>query len=405
MATWRLDPEVTHLNHGSFGAAPIEVLAYQQELRDQLESNPVSFMLEDYQQRLEQQRDAVADFVGGDREGLVFVPNATYGVNSVLRSLEPQLGEGDEILVTDHGYNACRQAVEVTAAATGAKVTVASVPFPIERPAQVTEAVLAAVTDRTRLVLVDHITSPTAVVFPVADIVAQLEPDIPVLVDGAHAPGMVALDLSVLGASFYTANCHKWLCAPKGAALLHVAEPHRDAMTAVSISHGRNGQWPGSGSDFHARFDWTGTDDPTARLSIATAIEVMGEHHRDGWPGLRQANHELALAGSAIVAQALGCERPAPADMVGSIVALPLPDLTGPVDSLFDDLARRLRSNHKIEAPAFIWPDAPRRFVRVSAQAYNRLDDYERLAQALTIELAQSASRAARNTSHLTVPQ
>ena len=384
MATWNLDPAFTHLNHGSFGACPVEVLDRQHELRQLMEANPVTFMLEHYQRLLEVERAAIAEFLHADTAGLVFVPNATYGVNSVLRSWEARLSAGDEILVTDHAYNACRNAVEVTAARTGARVVVAAVPFPVSAPNEIVEAVLAAVSDRTALVMLDHVTSPTAIVFPVAQLVAELEPDIPVLVDGAHAPGMIPVDLAELGASFYTANCHKWLCAPKGAAVLHVAERHRDAVEAVSISHGHNGQWPGSSSDFHGRFDWTGTDDPTARLSVSTALAVVGAHHPDGWDGIRRSNHELVLHGRDIVADALGTTTPVPDAMVGSIAALRLPDAGDTSDSVFDEVTARLRSEWQIEVPSFTWPETPQRLVRISAQQYNTEADYHRLAEALT---------------------
>ena len=378
MATWQLDPHFTHLNHGSFGAAPVEVLARQAELRSQMETNPVSFMLETYQSLLEIERARLAEFVGADADGLVFVPNATYGVNSVLRSWESKLGRGNEIIVTDHGYNACRQAVEVTAARTGATVVVAEVPFPIDSSETVTQAILGSVTDRTALVMIDHVTSPTAVVFPVAEIVAALEPDVPVLVDGAHAPGMLPVDLAELGASFYTANCHKWLCAPKGAALLHVAERHRDDVEAVSISHGHNDQWHGS-SGFHGRFDWTGTDDPTARLTVSTALDTMAAHHADGWEGVRQSNHALVLAGRDVVAEALGTTAPVPDSMLGSIAALRLPTLPDGLDRV-----ARLRHEWQIEVPCPVWPEPPQRLIRVSAQQYNEIGDYHRLAEALT---------------------
>ena len=378
MATWQLDTDFTHLNHGSFGAAPVEVLARQAELRSQMETNPVSFMLETYQSLLEIERARLAEFVGADADGLVFVPNATYGVNSVLRSWESKLGRGDEIIVTDHGYNACRQAVEVTAARTGATIVVAEVPFPIDSSETVTQAILDSVTDRTALVMIDHVTSPTAVVFPAAEIVAALEPDVPVLVDGAHAPGMLPVDLAELGASFYTANCHKWLCAPKGAAFLHVAERHRYDVEAVSISHGHNDQWHGS-SGFHGRFDWTGTDDPTARLTVSTALDTMAAHHAAGWEGIRKSNHALVLAGRDVVAVALGTTAPVPDSLVGSIAALRLPTLPNGLD-----LAARLRHDWQIEVPCPVWPEPPQRLIRVSAQQYNELGDYHRLAEAIT---------------------
>jgi isopenicillin-N epimerase len=387
MATWHLDPDVTHLNHGSFGACPVEVLRVQSDFQEQMERNPVAFMLHHYQSALEASRSALAEFVGVDADGLVFVPNATYGVNSVLRTLEGRLPRGGEIVVTDHTYNACRNAATVTAERIGGRLVEAKIPFPIADPADVVRSVLDAASDDTVLVMLDQVTSPTGLVLPVAEIIAALEPDVPVLVDGAHAPGMIELDVGALGASFYTANCHKWLCSPKGAAFLHVAERHRDGMHAAVVSHGYNDGWPNSATRFHAQFDWTGTDDPSARLSVAAALDVMRSHHPDGWAGIRASNHELVLAGRDIVAEALGVEPPAPDSMIGSIAALHLPDPTVEPTSIFDPLTEALHERWAIEVPVFTWPEAPKRLIRVSAQQYNRIDDYERLATALRAEL------------------
>jgi isopenicillin-N epimerase len=388
MATWALDPDVTHLNHGSFGACPIEVLAHQAQLRTQMETNPVAFMLYEYQPLLERSRAALAEFVGADTEGLVFVPNATFGVNSVLRSLEASFPPGGEIVVGNQTYNACRNAAEYSARRFGGSVVVADIPFPIRDAALVVERILDAVTERTVLVLLDHVTSPTAVVWPVAEIVGALEPDIPVLVDGAHAPGMIDVDVTAIGASFYTANCHKWICSPKGAGFLHVAERHRAGMQAAVIGHGFNGGWPGSSSRFHAQFDWTGTDDPSARLSVGAAIGVMADHRSGGWDDVRRTNHELAIAGRDIVSEAIGAEVPVPEHMIGSIAAIELRAEPGstigrPTGPFADSLGERLHQEWRIEVPVMTWPDPPLRLVRVSAQQYNRLDDYRRLAEAL----------------------
>jgi isopenicillin-N epimerase len=385
MATWELDPGIAHLNHGSFGATPVEVLAEQTRIRAEMEANPVSFMLEKYQPSLEEARAGLARFVNADSGGVVFVPNATYGVNSVLRSLEPFLTPGSEILVTNHGYNACANAVEVSASRVGATVVVAAVPVPATGP-DVVEAILARVSERTKLVVVDHVTSPTGIVFPVEKIVAALEPDIPVLIDGAHAPGMVPVDLGAIGASFYTANCHKWICAPKGSGFLFVAERFRDAVQAVSISHGHNDGWPGTSSRFHAQFDWTGTDDPSARLSVGKAIEAMGGHRPDGWDGIRRSNHDLVMEGRRLIADALDAEVLAPEAMIGSIAAIRLPP-GDPSDNIFDPLMIALRHNWKIEVPVFAWPDPSQRLIRISAQQYNTEAEYRYLAEALLTEL------------------
>lgn len=387
MATWQLDPNVTHLNHGSFGACPTEVLAVQAAFRADMERNPVAFMLHSYQPLLEAARVELAAFVGADADGLVFVPNATYGVNSVLRSLEPKLRRGGQVVVTNHTYNACRNAAQVMADRIGGSLVVADVPFPIESAQQISDSVMGAVGPQTVLVMLDHVSSATGLVWPVADIVAELEPEVPVLVDGAHAPGMLPVDLTAIGASFYTANCHKWLCSPKGAAFLHVADRHRSAIHAAVVSHGYNDGWPQSGSRFHAQFDWTGTDDPSARLSVAAALRVMGGHHLDGWAGVRRSNHELVLAGRKILAEALRVASPAPDSMIGSIAALPLPASAQPSSGIFDPLMERLHAEWRIEVPVFAWPDARERLIRVSAQQYNTIDDYHRLAEALTAEL------------------
>lgn len=387
MATWNLDPDVTHLNHGSFGATPVEVLDLQAELRSRMESNPVGFMLREYQPALEVSRGALADFVGGDAGGLVFVPNATYGVNSVLRSLEHRLEPGDELVVTSQTYNACLNAVTVTAARSGCSVVVADVPFPLGGPDGVVDAILGVVTERTALVLLDHVTSPTAVINPIEEIIAALDPSVMVVVDGAHAPGMLDVDLGTLGADFYTANCHKWICSPKGAAFLWVAEPYRDSMVAASVSHGYNDGWPGSGSRFHAQFDWTGTDDPTARLCVARSLDVVGTHRPGGWDEVRATNHDLVLAGRDLLLAALGIAAPAPAEMIGSIAAVPVPPDPEPSASIFDPLTTALHEKWSIEVPVFAWPESPRRVLRISAQQYNQLDDYRRLAEALAEEL------------------
>lgn len=379
---WQLEPGVVHLNHGSFGAAPTAVLVEQQRWRDLMERNPVRFMVEHYQPALEEARAALAAFIGADPAGLVFVNNATAGVNSVLRSLEGRLGPGDEIVVTDHAYNACSNAVVVTAARTGAVVRTVHVPVPLDDGDTVVAAVMDTVTPNTRLAVLDHVTSPTAVLFPIERLVAALEPDVAVLVDGAHAPGMVELDLEALGASYAVGNCHKWMCAPKGAGYLYVREDRRDGVANAVISHGHNDEWPGSGSRFHAQFDWVGTDDPTAWLSVPAAIEHIASLHPGGWLGVRGANHDLALVGRDIVLGALGAEPLVPAVMIGSMTAIPLP----PGEDA-SELSLRLWSGHRIEVPVFAWPGSTSRMLRMSAQLYNAEADYERLATALVAEL------------------
>lgn len=381
MATWQLDPNTTHLNHGSFGAAPVEVLQRQAELRTRLEANPVDFFQRRYQPLLEVSRSALASFLNGDAAGLVFVPNATYGVNSVLRSLEPRLRPGCEIVITTHTYNACRNAAAETAQRVGGSLIVADIPFPLSSPSQAAGAVLDVITPNTALVVLDHVTSATGLVLPVEEIAADLEPDVTVLIDGAHAPGMVEVDIRAIGASFYTANCHKWICSPKGAGFLWVDDYHRPTTRAAVVSHGYNDGWPGSRSAFHAQFDWTGTDDPTARLCVDIALQVMDEHRHGGWFGVRASNHELVLKGRALIAQALQIGLPTPDNMIGSIASLPIPEHLAPGMNAFD-LVEWLHTQWAIEVPISAWPSPESRVIRISAQQYNQLSDYERLASA-----------------------
>ena len=380
---WDLDPEVVFLNHGSFGACPRVVLEQQQELRAQMEREPVLFLWREFEDRLDGARAALAKFVGSDPKDLVFVPNATYAINAVLRSLafEP----GDELLVTDHEYNAARNAIDFVAERSGATVVTAPVPFPIADAEVIVEAVLRRVTARTRLFLVDHVTSPTGLVQPIAKLVGALrERGIDTLVDGAHAPGMLPLDLDALGAAYYTGNCHKWLCAPKGAALLHVRRDRQDAVRPLAISHGMNSRRTDR-SRLLLEFDWCGTDDPTAFLCVPTAIDFLRSLFPDGFDGLRRHNRELALAGRDLLCAALGCDAPAPATMIGSLASVILPPVTGASVGAAepDPWHVRLFAEHRIEVPIQTWPSPALRLLRISPQAYNSLAQYEMLATAV----------------------
>ena len=381
---WGLDPEVTFLNHGSFGACPIPVLEAQERLRRTMEAQPVLFLHRRGEELLDHARHELAAFLGADPEGLASVANATMGVNTVLRSFP--LSPGDELLVTDHEYNACRNALNETAARTGAVVTVAPLPFPVDAPDTVHEAILAGVTPRTRLALLDHITSSTAIVLPMESIVRSLQArGVAVLVDGAHAPGVIPLDIDGLGAEFYTGNCHKWLCAPKGAAFLWVRADRRSGMRPIVISHGANSPRTDR-SRFRLEFDWTGTSDPTPFLCVPEAIRFLGGLRPGGWPAHMAANRALALRGGEILRRALGVSSCCPEAMIGSMVTLPLPE--GPRDSLdpvllVDRLQLRLFERFRIEVPIVLWPTWTRRWVRISAQAYNREEQYDDLGRAL----------------------
>jgi isopenicillin-N epimerase len=382
---WLLDPGVVFLNHGSFGSCPRPVLEFQQQLRERLERQPVRFFVRELEPLWDEARAALARFLGAAADELIFVPNATAGVNTVLRSLN--FAPGDELLVTDHEYNACRNALNFVAERTGARVVVASIPFPLKNGAEFIQPVLAAVTARTRLVLLDHVTSQTGLVLPIPPLVSELNRQgVETLIDGSHAPGMIPLNLAELGATYYTGNCHKWLCAPKGAAFLCVRRDRQALIRPLVISHGANSPRQDR-PRFLIEFGWTGTGDPSTMLSVPAALRFMEGLLPGGWPEIMRRNRGLALAARQVLCQALQIDPPCPDEFIGSMAALPISDAAsaGPAKSplYLDPLQDRLQHEHAIEVPIIPWPAPPKRLLRVSAQLYNSLPQYERLAQAL----------------------
>ena len=382
---WDLDPTIAFLNHGSYGACPRPVLDAQRALMTQLESDPVRFLSRELEARLDAARESVADFLGADPAGLVVVPNATTGVATVLGSL--RLRPGDELLTTDHEYNATLNSITAVADRARARIVRASIPLPIRHPEQAVEAILAAVTPRTRIALVSHVTSPSGLVLPIDTIVRELDRlGVDTLVDAAHAPGMVPVDVRALGAAYWTGNGHKWLCGPKGAGMLYVREDRRDGVLPLVTSHGRNDP-----RDDRPRlwkeFDWQGTGDPTAFLALPEAIRVIGGLQPGGWPAHMAANHALALWARTRLDDALGLEPLAPDSMIGSMAAIALPQSGEPLAS------EVLAEEDGIEVPITGWPvraarddpDGPPTEVllRISAQRYNEPADYERLLDAI----------------------
>ena len=380
---WALEPGTRHLNHGSFGAVLEEVLELQAAWRSRFEANPTRFVFRELQSAVDRSRDEVAGFVGADPAGIVPVRNATSGVAAVLRSMEPMIGPRDQMLTTAHDYNAIRQILEFTALRTGAEVVVATVPFPLASAQDVTEAVMDRVTGRTRLAVIDHVTSPTALVYPIEEIVATLEPDVPVLIDGAHGPGQVGLDLDRLGASWYTGNLHKWVCAPKGAAFLHSRSDRLEMTVPTVISHGHNAPAADPGDRYRLLFDWLGTDDFSAWVVVPDVLRLVGGLEAGGWDAVMKRNHELVLEGRRVIADVLGTALPAPDEMIGSMAAIQLPDGKGPdpggdLSPLMADLIDR-----DFATLVMNWPAWPRQLLRVSAHLYNTVDEYRALAEVL----------------------
>ncbi len=378
---WTLDPEVVFLNHGSYGAVPRVVQELQQELQRELEREPVRFM-RGRNRRIDRSRNAVAAFLGADPADVALVTNATHGVNAVLRS--QAFRPGDQLLVTDHEYHACRNALDYVARRDGAEVVVAKIPFPLRDPEEVVAALVEKVTPRTVFCLVDQITSPTALVLPVARILEELQPrGIRVLVDGAHAPGQVAVRLGELQPDYWTGNFHKWPCAPLGSAALWVHPRHRDAIHPTVISHGYDAA-DGARSRFHQEFDWEGTFDPTAWSCIADTLEFVGSLHPDGWAGIRERNHQLALEARGLLCEGLGTEPVCPDSMVGTMASIALPaELRRRLRERDVDLFGELVDRFGIEVPVIGWAEPVGTMVRVSCHLYNAREDYETLLDAL----------------------
>ncbi|MBK1661305.1 aminotransferase class V-fold PLP-dependent enzyme [Paracraurococcus ruber] len=368
-AEFLLDPGFLTVNHGSFGAAPRRVLAAQAEWRARLEAQPSRFMVRDLTPALRAAAARLAGFLGCDADGLGFVDNATAGCNAVLRSLA--FAPGEEILLLSHAYGAVRKTAQHVAARAGAAVVDAALPFPRPTPEAVVAAVAAAITPRTRLAVLDHITSPSALVLPIEAMIAACRArGVPVLVDGAHGPGQVPLALGALGADWYAGNCHKWLMAPKGCGFLWTAPARRAETHAPILSHGL-------GEGYLAEFDWTGTRDPGGYLAVTEAIAALADW---GGEALMARNRALAREAGDALAARFGTEVGALPGMAGSMALVRLP-WPGPAtrDGAVARRARLLSAG--TDAPVMALDGAY--WLRLSAAAYNRAADYDRLGDLL----------------------
>ena len=374
---WRLDPDFLTVNHGSFGATPTVVLAAQRDWRERMEAQPSRFMRAVVPGALRAAAERLAAFVGAEGRDLAFVDNATGGCNAVLRSL--RLRPGDEVLVLDHGYGAVRNTVRMVTESAGARMTEATIPFPRPTEDAVVASIASALTDRTVLAVIDHITSGSALVLPAARIVAACHAaGVRVLIDGAHAPGQIDLNLRAIGADWYTGNAHKWLCAPKGCAFLWAAADRQADLHPTIISHG-------FGGGFLAEFDWTGTRDPSAALSIGAALDF---HQRLGGAAMRARNIALAREGADLMARRLNTETGDAGSLQGAMALVRLP-LRGTAS---EAVATRIRDRllaARTDAPTHRLGDAV--WLRLSAFAYNDLDDFTRLADRVARVLREEA--------------
>lgn len=370
---WLLDERIAFLNHGSFGAVPRVVFDAQTEWRRRLEAEPIELLGRRAPELIAAAKRPVGAFLGMRDEDFGFVTNATEGTNAVLQSLELQ--PGDELLTTTHVYNAIRQAMILTARRRGATYREIDIPLPVASAEQIAGVVLEAISARTRLLVIDHVTSPTALIFPVRNIAdACANRGVDLLVDGAHAPGMLPLEAPKVGAAYYTGNLHKWPCAPKGSAFLWV-HPNRQAnVHPVAVSHFY-------GQGFAREFGWQGTRDVTSWLAVPRALEFMADL---GWDRVRNYNHALAVWAQRMLCERWGVESASPLDgrMIGSMATVPLP---APLDRLSVEeslhLQQTLYLEHCVEAPIVPW--GGRTFVRPCCQVYNTPEEYERLADAI----------------------
>ncbi|MEQ1503187.1 MAG: aminotransferase class V-fold PLP-dependent enzyme [Myxococcota bacterium] len=364
-----LRQDVTFLNHGSFGATPRMVLEAQRRLIDELESQPLAFM-RSVPVRIRRVAARVASFLRADPQDVVFVDNASTGVTAVLRSLS--LREGDVLFTTDHAYGAVRRALDRVAARTGARVVAAPVPFPIGSPREVIDAVERTMPDDTKLAVFDGITSITGLVFPVEALVGLCRArGIPVLIDAAHVPGHLPVDLGALEADYWVGNCHKWLFAPKGCAVLHVRRDRHEQLDPVVFSHG-------VGTGLSSAFDWLGTRDPSPWLAMDAALDFVDQFGADR---IRAHNVLLRESEAELLCGRFGLTPPAPSSMLGALQTLPVPFPTDGTQATADAINRHLWETHRVEV--MFAPFRGRVWMRIAAQIYNRPEDYERLGDLL----------------------
>jgi isopenicillin-N epimerase len=393
-AHWGLEPDLVFVNHGSYGATPTPVLQAQDRFRARMERDPVRFFKVDLERLMDGVRERIAQFMRCDPGGLAPVQNATVAICSVFANIHWK--PGDEVLVTDHEYGSGLNELSRLAARFGIRVVTARVPFPIRSADQVYESVVAAVTDRTRLALISHITSATSLVFPVERIVPALQSrGVDVLVDGTHTPGQREIDLSRLAPAYFCGSFHKWVSAPKGTGFLWVREDRRNGFRTLALSSRANKVRP-QRDLFLRDFDYMGTDDYTGRLAIPAALDFVGSLLPGGWPAVMHHNHELVLRGRDALCAACGLSPAAPDDMHGCMATLVLPEAPASLadrPTLYDDpLQDALYERHRVVVPIWRFDPTGARVIRLSAMIYNTLSDFERLGEALRQELARESA-------------
>jgi len=400
---WEIPPQLTFLNHGSFGLAPRPLLDWRVKLLRRMECDPVAFLTEELPQQLQVSRQVLAQLVRGRAEQLAFVPSTTYGLNELMQRLEllePDWPTDTEILLSNHGYNATHNLVSFAAQRLGWRVRTVPLPSPLEDPAQVVEAFAAAWTPSTRLLVVDHITSPSALLFPLGSLLALARRrGARLVVDGAHGPGLVELDLEALQADAYVGNLHKWLCCPRGAAFVWVSRRWRERLRPLVVSHGANQPLGPAQSRFQLEHDWIGTADPSPWLALPVALKLLGRQRQRQREALRRPHAALVAAGSGRirgVLEELGlrCGPPPLGFDPLAMGAVSLP----PVGRLDGVALQRGLKQRGIQVPVIPLgsgaPGSPQ-FLRISWFDYNREQDLDRLEEGLRAQLAGFAAGSA----------
>ena len=384
---WPLEGKTVFLNHGSFGSTPLAILKKQDEYRMRMEAEPVRYMITELEDVLWNSKSILAAFVGAKAKDLVFIPNATYGVNTVLNNFD--LKEGDEVITHNHAYGACWNTLQYYVEKAKAKLIVAEIPFPLKSEDEIVESIMKSVTSKTKLAMIDHVTSATGIIFPIKKITDALhEKGVEVLIDGAHAPGMLELNIDFIGAEYYTGNCHKWICSPKGSAVLHVREDKQKGFRPLTVSHVYDKKV--GDKLWSSHFFWPGTSDYSAYACVGDTIEYVGSIMND-WKDLRNYNHNLVVQGRKILLEALNAEAPCPESMLGNLATVPLKLTFNAPESFFNyihPLWQTLMNDYNIQVPIFGWSRTnPKWWLRIATQAYNSIEQVQYLAQALKKEL------------------
>lgn len=386
---WSLDPNVTFLNHGSYGVCPIPVREAQDRYRALMEQEPVRWFMHHLERLLDISRRRLAEFVNCPPTDIGFLPNATVAISTILHSID--FKAGDEVLVNDHEYMSVINELRRMEGRRGIRVNYAQIPFPISSPKQAVDAILAKVTPRTRFAIISHITSPTALVAPVKEIVAALKArGIETLVDGAHAPGCIPVDIRGIGCTYYVATLHKWVNTPKGAGFMYAQADRQANLRPLALSS-RGHQERGDRTLYLRDFDYLGTDDYSPVVCVPDALDFGASLLPGGWPELMQRNHDLAMRAREVICEVTGLPVAAPESMVPTMTTIPLPALPERLKNLptifGDPLQDRLVGEHRIQVPIWTNDITGMRAMRISCQVYNTIEEYRYLAQVLKAEL------------------